>query len=90
MKISSKELNIYEIEKLHTKIIKELELTKKSFTLNFENVEKIDLSTLQLMLSLKKECDLRQIILKLTHIESRQPKQLLKMFNLTEQLGIAL
>ena len=88
MKILHDELTVYEIAKLHLKIVKELTKAKNSFTLNFENVEKIDLSTLQLLLSLKKECESKNIQLKLTHLEARQIKQMIKMFNLKEQLGL--
>jgi len=89
MKISYNELTVYEIEILHKKILKEVTKAKTSFTLNFENVEKIDLSTLQLLLSLKKECEAQNIKLKLVNLEARQIKKMLKMFNVTEKLGLS-
>ena len=90
MKIPFNELNIYVVENFHKKILKELAQAKTSFTLNFSNVEKIDLITIQLILSLKKYCDDKNINLKLTNIEARQVKQSFKMFNLDQTLGIAL
>ena len=90
MKISYTELTIYEIENLQKKIVKEMAKAKTSFTLNFANVEKIDLSTIQLLLSLKKECESKNIKLKLTNCEARQIKQMIKLFNLKEQLGLSL
>lgn len=89
MKISFNELTIYEIEKFHQTILKEIKSSKTSFTLNFSNVEKIDLSNIQLLLSLKKHCDEQNINLKLTNIESRQLKQTFKMFDLHSILGIS-
>jgi len=89
MKISYNELTIYEIENLHKKIVKEIAKAKTSFTLNFENVEKIDLSTLQLLLSLKKECESKKIKLKLINTDARQIKKMIKMYNLYEQLGLS-
>ncbi|MCU7836797.1 MAG: STAS domain-containing protein [gamma proteobacterium symbiont of Taylorina sp.] len=89
MKILLNELNIYEVENCHKKILKEVQSVKSSFTLNFSNVEKIDLNSIQLILSLKKYCDEKAIHLKLTNIEARQVKQTFKMFNLNQTLGIA-
>ena len=89
MKISLNELSIYEIENFHKTILKEISSSKTSFTLNFSNVEKIDFSNVQLILSLKKYCDEKKINLKLTNIDARQVKQTFKMFNLYDTLGIS-
>ena len=88
MKITFKELNIYEIEKFHQKILKDIQTTKKSFTLNFADVQKIDLSNIQLILSLKKYCDEKGIKLNITNVTAKQVKQTLKMFNLNATLGV--
>ena len=53
MKISFSELSVYEVENFQKAILKEIESSKTSFTLNFCDVEKIDFSNIQLLLSLK-------------------------------------
>ena len=88
MKILLNELNVYEIEKLHKKILKEIQLVQTSFTLNFTKVEQIDLIGIQLLLSLKKYCDENKIKLKFSNINARQVKQTFKMFNLNQTLDI--
>ena len=88
MKISFKELNVYETEKFHQALLKEVHSSKTSLTLNFSNVQKIDFINIQLILSLKKFCDEQNIKLKLTSIKSRQVKQIFTLFNLYEILGI--
>ena len=88
MKISFKELNIYEIEKFHQKVLKDILSAKTSFTLNFTDVQKIDLSNIQLILSLKKYCDEQGIKLNITSIKTKQIKQTFKMFNLNPTLGV--
>ena len=90
MKITLKEINIYEVDKLHQKILKEILIAKSAYTLNFINVEKIDLSAIQLILSLKKYCITNKIILKITNIVSEQIKDLFKLFSIDEQLGLQL
>lgn len=57
MKISFSELNMYEVENFHKKVLKDLEKANSSFTLNFSDVQKIDLNNIQLILSIKKYCD---------------------------------
>jgi anti-anti-sigma factor len=88
MKISFKELNIYGIDKFHQKVLKDIETAKTSFTLNFTDVQKIDLSNIQLILSLKKYCDEKNIKLHITNIKAKQVKQTFKMFNLNTVLGV--
>jgi len=88
MKIILTELTIYEIEGFYNKVLKELQNTKKSFTLNFSDVEKIDLSAVQLLISINKFCLDRNINFKVTNIQARQVKQIFKMFNLYEILKV--
>ena len=89
MKIHLEELNIYEVDNFYKKLLKEVTSTKySSFTLNFINVEKIDLSNVQLILSLKKYCDDKNITLKFTNIKSDNVKHILSMFNLNQKLEI--
>jgi anti-anti-sigma regulatory factor len=90
MKISFEELTIYEIDSFHKKVLKEIQNSKSSFTLNFASVKKIDLNVIQLLLSIKKYCDEKNINLKLTNIEAKQVKQTFKIFNVENTLGITI
>lgn len=90
MKISFEELTIYEIDSFHKKVLKEIQNSKSSFTLNFSTVKKIDLNVIQLLLSIKKYCDENDISLKFTNIETKQVKQTFKIFNVVDMLGIEL
>ena len=88
MEVFFKELNIYEIEKFHQKILEDIKTTATSFTLDFTDVQKIDLSNIQLILSLKKYCDTKNIKLNITNIKARSVRQTFKMFNLNSTLGV--
>lgn len=89
MKITFDELNIAHTENFHSLLLENLkEEAKETFSLNFENVEKIDLSNIQLIVSLKKYCDNNNIQLKLENINSEQIKQSIKIYNLNDKLGI--
>ena len=90
MKISFTELNMYEVENFHKKVLKDLEKANRSFTLNFADVKKVDLNNIQLLISLKKYCDEKKIDLKVINIESKQIKQMFKMFNINQLIGIQL
>lgn len=90
MKIPVKEVNMYEIEKLYQKILKEVTAAKTSFTLNFSNVEKMDLCGIQMILSLKKYCDEKGIDLKITNIDSKQIENLFKTFTFKDNLNIGI
>ena len=88
MEVLFKELNIYEIDKFHQKLLEDVKTSDESFVLDFIDVQKIDLSNIQLILSLKKYCDEKNIKLNITNIKAKQIKQTLKMFNLNSTLGV--
>lgn len=90
MKISFTELNMYEVENFHKKVLKDLEKVKSSFTLNFTDVTKIDLNNIQLLLSIKKYCDEKNIDLKITNVNSKQLKQTFKLFEIEKLIGVEL
>ena len=90
MNISFTELNTYNIENFHSEILKELESTTSSFILDFEGVEKVDLINIQLILSLKKYCDEKDIGLKLINIKAKQIKQTFRLFHLDKMVEIVL
>ncbi len=90
MKITFDELNIARTENFHDSILETLKDNKgDTFTLDFESVEKIDLSNIQLLISLKKYCNANNIELKLENLNSEQIKQSINIYNLNEQLGIS-
>lgn len=90
MKISFTELNMYEVENFHKKVLKDLEKAKSTFTLNFTDVTKIDLNNIQLLLSIKKYCDEKNIDLKITNLNSKQLKQTFKLFEIEKLIGVDL
>lgn len=90
MNISFHELSIYEIEQFQKDILQELQSTTQLFTLDFENVEKIDLSSIQLLLSVKKYCDEKNIKFDIVNLHSKHIKQTFNIFNLNSNLGVSL
>ena len=88
MKISFKELSIYEVEEFHKEILKALELSGEILELDFENIVKIDLCNIQLLISVKKYCDKQSMKLIILNINSKKVKQIFKMFNLYQIMGI--
>lgn len=54
MIIEKEELNIYEVESLHQKLLKEFE--SESVSIDMKNVNKIDMSVIQLFVSIRKSC----------------------------------
>lgn len=55
MQLSNNNFTIYETEEVKKEFL-EL-LTKEQIILDFENISKIDMSAIQLLISLKKNCD---------------------------------
>lgn len=55
MKLENNNFTIYEVEEIKDKFI--LFLESEHIKIDFENVTKIDMSTIQLLLSLKKTCE---------------------------------
>lgn len=93
MKIPFEELTIYEVEQFHQALLNELDTddnSSNSLILDFSQVKKIDLNTIQLILSLKKTCDEKSIEFQLSNIVARQVKQTFKLFNLEQQLSFKL
>ena len=91
MKISLTELSITEIETFYKMILDHLNhLDGSILTLDFESVESVDLSVIQLLLSLKKYCDGVDITMNCINIQSEQFKQSITTYNLVEKLGVVL
>lgn len=55
MKLEDNNFTIYEVEEIKDKFI--LFLESEHIKIDFENVTKVDMSTIQLLLSLKKTCE---------------------------------
>lgn len=91
MRIAFDELCIQDIESFYKILFNEVSNIKdNSFILDFIEVERVDMSAIQLILSLKKHCDSLDINLKLININSSQLKQSIQIFNLENILGIKL
>jgi ABC-type transporter Mla MlaB component len=91
MKIPFNELCIQDIESFYKILFNDVsKLKDKSFILDFIEVERVDLSAIQLIISLKKYCDSLDISLELININSSQLKQSIQIFNLENILGIKL
>lgn len=89
MKIEFEELSISEIEVFNEQIIKALEeLEGDQFVLDFYNVDRIELSVIQLLLSLKKYCDDSNINLVFENINANHLLESLKIYNLEKLFGV--
>ncbi|MEA3315832.1 MAG: STAS domain-containing protein [Campylobacterota bacterium] len=89
MKISLADLNFYSIEKFKNELNQSLlDIEESTIELDFSIVEKIDLVSIQLLLSLNKYCNNNSLNLKCININAKQVKQKLKLFNLNETLGV--
>lgn len=89
MKISFNELTIEKIDDLHAELLEELEkIEDNTIILDFEDIKKMDLSAIQLLLSLQKYCVTSKIALKIENLNSKSIKQTLSMLNLNKVLGV--
>jgi len=82
------ELDVYNIQKSYEKLLDEAKKDDE-IVLDFEKVLKIDLSYIQLLLSLKKYCDKNNKKLIFKNINSNKLKQTIKLFKADELLGIS-
>jgi len=67
MKITTENFTIYEVELLHDEFIKELKSQNK-VVIDLENIKKIDMPAIQLLLSLKKSCSQQEKTFELKNI----------------------
>lgn len=89
MKIKFDELCIQEAESFYKTINDELSIIENNpLILDFSNIEKIDLSAIQIIIALKRYCKLSDIPLSLINLESSQVKESIKTFNLYTELGL--
>lgn len=84
MKIEKNELSIYDVESLHQDF---LELFKQDkIVLDMENVSKLDMSVIQLFVSLQKSCIEQSKSFKLTNV-SKDVEDILKSCSCDFLLG---
>jgi anti-anti-sigma regulatory factor len=89
LKIKFEEIGIAQAKEFHKLLLDEIEtLQEDIFTLDFTNVEEIDLCTIQILLSLQNYCKSSEIQLQFTNINSTQVIQSIQTFRLQESLGI--
>jgi len=72
MKIDKNELNIYEVESLHKDLLDEFK--KGDLFIDMSNVNKIDMSVIQLFISAKKSCFESSKTFQLTNINQEVSK----------------
>ncbi|WP_455755957.1 STAS domain-containing protein [Sulfurimonas sp.] len=89
MKVLFSELGVLETEKFHQLLLDKIEhIEEDVLTLDFSDVERIDLSNFQIIISLKKYCDTKDISLKLENMNSKDIKKSIQIYNLYEALGL--
>ena len=89
MKIKFDELCIQEAEDFYKIILDELSIIKNNpLILDFSNVEKVDLSAIQILIALKRYCEDLDISLTYINLDSKQVKETIKTFNIYNELGL--
>ena len=69
MKLESENFTIYEVEELKDQLLKEVQ-TYKDIEVDLSNVLKIDMTAIQLLLSLKKSCEQQNKSLEIINIDT--------------------
>lgn len=85
MKLKSSSFTLYEVEEIKEEFIKEL--SKDKLCIDFENITKIDMSAIQLLISLKKSCEEKNKSFEIKNIK----EEILDCFNITgtaQSLGV--
>jgi len=82
MKIKYSDLNIYQVEDFHKDILEDIKLAEELVSLDFTDVETIDLNSIQLILSVEKYCEEKNIKFEVSNINAKKIKKVFKMFNL--------
>lgn len=89
MKIKFDELCIQEVESFYKSLQDEISMLQGNpLILDFSNVEKIDLSAIQILISLKKYFESNDMELILINLSSGQVLQTINTFNLNHNLGL--
>lgn len=89
MKIKFDELCIQEAEAFYKLLQDEISnLQGNPLILDFSDIEKIDLSAIQILISLKKYCESINIDFILINMDSSQVQQAINTFNLNHSLGL--
>lgn len=90
MIIEFNELSIIEIEEFKSLLLDTIKnLSDDTLTLDFSSVEKIDLISIQVLISCKKYCDDLDIKFNCINLQSNQLKQSIEIYNLKHTLGIS-
>lgn len=89
MKIPFHEIGMIELEQFHKMLLESVENKDvESLVLDFSDVSKMGLCSVQVLISLKKYCDEFNIELKLENMGSSQLKNSIQTYKLDEILGI--
>lgn len=68
LKLDYDKLTIYEVESFHKELLEVFQNIKKKLTLDFENISKIDMPAIQLLIATKKACEEKSIKFKLINL----------------------
>jgi anti-anti-sigma regulatory factor len=89
VKITFDELCIQEVDSFYNTLIEELAVLQGNpLILDFTNVEKIDMSAIQVLISLRKHCEKSNIDLMYLNMNSSQVQLAIDTFNLNQDLGL--
>ena len=91
MKVAFKEIGMSEVEQFQKALLDEIEELGSDqfiFILDFEDVEKICLSGIQILIALSNYCKEKEITLVSQNIQSDQLSDTFKIYNLNKTLGI--
>lgn len=89
MKIEFNEIGMIEIVDFYEQVLNDItNFTESVYSLDFSEIEVLSLPAIQVLLSLKKYCDSKNIKLECINIESDNIKQSLTIYNLNEILGV--
>lgn len=89
MKITFDELCIQEVDSFYKTLKEELTILQGNpLILDFSNVEKIDMSAIQILISLKKHCKSSNIDLMYLNMDSSLVQLAINTFNLNEEFGL--
>ena len=89
MKLEFTEISMPEIEDFYKSILDDISSFKgDTYTLDFDGVETLSLPAIQVLISLKKYCEEKDIELECINIKSSNIIETLEIYNLKNRLGI--
>ena len=89
MKLEFTEISMTEIDDFYQCILTDIsKFEGEKYTLDFVSVESLSLPAIQILISLRKHCDDKNIQLECININSSNITESLEIYNLKDRLGI--